>query len=315
LKHGRTLDSPGRIGIVTVTYNSGAYLDAFFQSCYLQNMAEWRLYAIDNASADDSAAQLNAAAAHDPRIVVTLNAHNGGIAEGNNQGIVQALEDGCEWVLLLNNDTTFPSALFADLVSACEQMTWAVCVPKIHYDTPAGHIWFGGGGFNPRRGHTGFHTSKDELDKGQCDTPGTIDYSPTCCMLVHRSVFDKVGLMDESYFVYFDDTDFCWRLRQHQIAIGYWPAATLVHKVGGSTGGGDSPFTARMTARNRLYFLKKYFGPAKARLWSLVFVPYYAARYLLRRWNPACFRASIEGTLAYAKMQPRIPRMAPSSRP
>lgn len=295
------------IGVVTVTYNSERYLPAFFASCWSQTVDRHRVYCIDNASTDGTVAAL--AKQTDPRLQVTLNSTNVGVAEGNNQGIVQALLDGCEWVLLLNNDTTFPPTLLRQLVEACETQRWQAVVPKMHFDAPAGAIWYGGGSFNPRRGHTGFHIGRGEPDRGQFDTPKRMDYAPTCCMLLHRSVFEKVGLMDETYFVYYDDTDYCWRMRQHGQALGYWPAATLVHKVGGSTGGVSSPFTVRITARNRLYFLRKHFGFWSPWLWLLVFLPYYAGRYLISSWHPAAFKASLSGSLAFGKMVPRVPSL------
>jgi GT2 family glycosyltransferase len=293
------------IGVVTVTYNSAAFLDEFVRCCAMQSLADFKVYCIDNDSRDGTPPALRAIS--DPRWRITLNQANLGVAEGNNQGIIQALRDGCEWVLLLNNDTSFPAGFFRQLLDACIHSSWRVVVPKIHYDTPAGHIWYAGGGFNPRRGYTGFHTCKGERDNGQRDQLETTEYAPTCAMLVHRSVFEQVGLMDESYFVYFDDTDFCWRLRQAGIPIGYWPNVTLIHKVGGSTGGESSPFFARMTARNRLYYLRKHFGVWQAWGWTPVFLAYYVGRYLLRGWKPACFKASLDGTFSYRSLSPRIP--------
>jgi hypothetical protein len=295
------------IGIVTVTYNSAKYLDAFFRSCTGQTLTNFRLYAIDNASSDSSATDLVAREQEDSRVRTIFNTRNLGVAAANNQGIVRALREGCEWVLLLNNDTSFAPDFLAQLSLGHQVSGRNVIVPKIHYDTPVGHIWYAGGGFNAWRGHTGYHSGLGQRDDGQFDRSCVVDYAPTCAMLVHRDVFARVGLMDETYFVYFDDTDFCWRLRQHDIEIGYWPAAMLVHKVGGSTGGTSSPFTAEFTARNRLYFLRKHFGKIAPRLWIAVFVPYYALRYLLLSWNPACFRASIRGSLAYTAMTPCQP--------
>jgi len=302
------------IGVVTVTFNSESFLPEFFASCRTQTLANFRLYAIDNASRDGSAAALLQEAKTEPRLHVIVNKDNVGVAAGNNQGILQALADGCEWVLLLNNDTLFSPALFQQLLDACEQQQWPVVVPKMYFDAPRDSVWYGGGYFNTVRGHTGYHLRMGEKDLGQFDTPTTMDYAPTCCMLVKRSVFETIGLMDETYFVYFDDTDFCWRLRQHKQALGYWPAATLVHKVGGSTGGVTSPFTVRITARNRLYFLRKHFGWWSPWLWLLAFIPYYAGRYLLLKWSPANVRTSIEGSMAFIKLAPHEPPLPPRRR-
>ena len=243
------------------------------------------------------------------RYSIVANDDNRGVAAGNNQGIVKALDAGCEWILLLNNDTIFPPQLFRHLVSACEAKKWRVVVPKMYFNFPPRAIWYGGGGFDSKKGYTGFHLGTEEVDVGQYDLQKTVDYAPTCCMLIHRTVFEQVGLMDESYFAYFDDTDFCWRLRKVGIPIGYAPGCPLIHKVGGSTGGTASVFYARLTARNRLYFLRKHFSRSAPVRWLAVFLPYYVYRYLLRTWNPRAFRASIAGTLAYRGMKENTPQL------
>jgi GT2 family glycosyltransferase len=298
------------IGIVTVTYNSADFLAGFIDSCARQEESRYRVYCIDNDSRDNTAAVL--ASVNDARWIVTLNESNVGVAEGNNQGVLQALNDGCEWVLLLNNDTIFEPDFLGQLVDACGTNEWRVVVPKIHFDEPAGHIWYGGGGFNPRRAHTGYHVGKGQLDQGQCDAEATVDYSPTCAMLIHRSVFYDVGLMDESYFVYFDDTDFCWRLRQAGVDIGYTAKTSLVHKVGGSTGGGTSPFGAYMTARNRLYFVRKFWGYWRAIAWAPVFIMYYLARYLIIQRSWKCFTESLRGTFDFSRVKGRVPSLPAS---
>lgn len=298
-----------KIGIVTVTYNSAGFLAEFEQSLREQTHANWTVYCIDNASADATPALLDAM--DDPRWRITLNENNTGVAAGNNQGILQALQDRCDWVLLLNNDTSFDPRFLKQLLEGCRSRQWRVAVPKIHFDEPKGSIWYGGGGFNPRRGHTGFHTGIGEPDEGQFDAVTTVAYSPTCSMIIGSDVFSEVGLMDESYFVYFDDTDFCLRLERAGIEIGYWPGATLIHKVGGSTGGGASPFTAKMTSRNRLYYLRKHFGTLAALAWMPIFLVYYFVEHGLMKGNLAALKASFKGSFSYFAMRPNEPRLDP----
>jgi GT2 family glycosyltransferase len=294
------------VGVVTVTYNAAIFLDEFFQSCSGQDSVDYKVYCIDNASSDLTCQFLRTI--KDERWNITFNQNNVGVARGNNQGIIQALSEGCEWVLLLNNDTVFDSCFFERLLESSRQHNWSVVVPKIYLDTPKNHIWYGGGGFKSTRGFTGFHEHINELDEGQCDSDKTVDYSPTCAMLIHKNVFGNVGLMDESYFVYFDDTDFCWRLHKAGLAIGYTGQATLVHKVGGSTGGGGSVFTAHITARNRLFFIKKHFGSAAAWFWIPVFLLYYLAKYVpVQKWS--LLRASIAGTFAFRRIVSNEPKL------
>ena len=293
------------VGVVTVTYNAASFLPGFMKSCAAQTHSSFTIYCHDNLSTDGTQAAL--AEFNDPFLQLTLNGSNLGYAAANNHAIRQALHDGCEWILLLNNDTTFHPTLFAGLIAAARQSKWSAVVPKVLFDQPTDHLWFAGGHFNRLKGHTGAHVGYGELDQGQHDSSCRIDFAPMCCMLIHRSVFDAVGLLDEAFFVYYEDTDYCWRMREHRIALGYWPHESLVHLVGGSTGGIDSPFTSFMAARNRLFFIKKHLGAASAMGWSVVFVPYYVVRHLLKRWNPASFAASIRGTFTYASMRSSIP--------
>lgn len=297
-----------KVGIVTVTYNSEPYLEQFFSSLLGQDYSKTHTYVIDNLSKDNTVSLLNTKYCIGDKYTVVANDNNLGVAAGNNQGILMALSEGCEWILLLNNDTTFPSNFLSELIASSSQLGRRVTVPKIYFDNPSGHIWYGGGGFNPRRGYTGYHTGIGEPDHGQFDIESIVDYSPTCAMLIHQSVFIDVGLMDESYFVYFDDTDFCWRLKQLSIPIGYTPSTSLVHKVGGSTGGSESPFTIRMTSRNRLYFLRKHFGVIRANLWMPVFLLYYFVQFI-KTGNFACLKASLFGSFEYHRMMPNEPRI------
>lgn len=299
-----------KVGVVTVTYQSSAFIPAFLQSLCAQSHENFLLYVIDNASRDDSADLIRQSTDHRVRLIA--NGENVGVAKGNNQGIQAALEDGCELVLLLNNDTTFDSKLLEKLIRAYATHPWGAVVPKIIFNTPPNTIWYGGGHFQWRRGYSGEHWGMYKADSGQFDAPCTADYSPTCCMLVPRSTLEKVGLMDESFFVYFDDTDFCWRIRQSNLLIGYWPEATLVHHVGGSTGGDASPFSIFHVARNRMYFLKKHFSPLLVSIWHLIFNIYYRYQFRIRRPNKCLYHAAISGLNEYKIMKPQIPTIAES---
>lgn len=302
--------SKALVGIVTVTYNSAPFLREFAESCVAQTVNGYYVYCIDNNSRDETAEILDAI--QDDRWRIVLNSENIGVAAGNNQGILRALSDGCEWILLLNNDTRFEAVLLETLISACRVHGWNAVVPKIHYDKPAGSIWYGGGGFNWWKGFSGYHIAMGKRDVGQCDAPCTVEYAPTCAMLVHRDVFQKIGLMDETYFVYFDDTDFCWRLKTAGVTLGYCADVTVVHKVGGSTGGAKSAFSAFYVSRNRMYFLRKHFGAIVAWTWAPVFISVYVIRYIAKWWDYACVKASIRGTFSWGAMKPKIPEIPTS---
>lgn len=252
-----TNGGPGRakIGVVTVTYNSAAVIDGFMQSALQQTHADFILYIVDNASKDATLRRLENFI--DPRIRIIANSENLGVAEGNNQGIRLSREAACDFVLLINNDTEFGPDLFAAMIQASDRHKADLLVPKMMFFEPKNVIWCAGGRYNPWRGFITVHGGEGEIDRGQYDQAVPIKYAPTCCMLIRSPVFDRVGLMDSHYFVYFDDTDFCWRANKQGLRFWYDPSGTLYHKVSSLTGGSVSEFTIRYATRNKIYFVLK----------------------------------------------------------
>ncbi|MBV9625973.1 MAG: glycosyltransferase family 2 protein, partial [Acidobacteria bacterium] len=214
------MDSPAKIGVVTVTYNSGPVIRDFMKSLATQSYRDFLLYVVDNASADETLSLV--AEYPDARTVTIRNRANLGVAEGNNIGIRAALRDGCSAVLLLNNDTTFGPDVISRLEEGLRKYRCEMIVPKILYFEPADRIWSAGGSFSRLRGRSK-HSGFGKKDKGQLDQPRAVDYSPTCCMLIKREVFERIGIMDANYFLYFDDTDFCLRARRAGIRLVYCP--------------------------------------------------------------------------------------------
>lgn len=250
-----------KVAVVTVTYNSEPVIDGFMQSLLRQTHEEFVLFLIDNASRDRTLALV--ANYSDSRIVVVANEQNLGVAEGNNQGIRRALDGGFDHVLLINNDTEFDQGLLAGMLEAMQQHKADMLVPKMMFFEPKTAIWCAGGYFKPWMGYVTGHSGEGREDRGQFDAARRIPYAPTCCMLVGIGVFGRVGVMDERYFVYGDDTDFCWRARRVGCALWYDPRQVLYHKVSSLTGGSQSDFTARFATRNKVYFALKNLGPLR----------------------------------------------------
>jgi GT2 family glycosyltransferase len=247
-----------QIGVVTVTYNSAGVLLDFLRCMAAQTHREYILFAVDNASQDDTLSILRGCS--DNRIRIIANSENRGVAEGNNQGIRAALESRCASVLLINNDTEFGPTLVAQLDEGLnEHLVEMTCPKMMFYDDPE-RIWAAGGKFQPWRAHRSIHLGEGEIDCGQYDKPRLITYVPTCCVLIKREVFERVGVMDERYFVYWDDTDFMYRSMKAGVKLLYLPQAKLLHKVASLTGGSMTPFAIRYGTRNSLYFLLKHFG-------------------------------------------------------
>jgi GT2 family glycosyltransferase len=259
-------EATARVGLVTVTYNSGGVIDDFLRSVLSQDHRNFILYLVDNASSDDTLAR---ARLHpDGRIRVLESGENVGFAAGCNLGMRAALAEGCSHVLLINNDTVFDSHLICALLSAEAQLAADIVVPKILRHGEAGRVWSAGGGFDRLRGYASFHIGEDEVDSGQYERPRRVEFAPGCCMLLSRNAIGRLGYFDERYFVYTEDADYCWRARALGMTLWYTPAASLLHKVSSLTGGG-SPFSVRYTTRNRVLFLRKNLPAYAAFGWLL----------------------------------------------
>ena len=288
-----------KIGVVTITYNGGAVIDGFIRSLLAQTHSNFIVYIVDNASSDDTLNRLENYS--DPRIVVLANMNNKGVAAGNNQGIEAALKDECELILLINNDTEFGSELIDTLIAEKVRNQCSMVAPKIYfYDDPL-RIWYAGGFFSQRRAYMCGHYGLREIDSGQYDHLNQVAYAPTCCLLIDKDVFSSVGMMNEKYFVYVDDQDFCYRAYKMGETLFFIPNAKLYHKESHSTGGVTSRFGARYATRNQVYFIRMNFRPPIRWFWIVVFQSYINLWLLNRRDTPAIYKikqqAFIEGLL------------------
>jgi GT2 family glycosyltransferase len=254
----------GTIGVVTVTYNSGSVLEPFLQSLVAQTYRNFILYAVDSGSIDNSIALLDAW--KDERLRVIPNESNVGIAEGDNQGIRAALADGCDYILLLNNDVEFEPETFAILVAQLNALDCDLLAPKILYADRV-HIWSAGGTFKVLKGYLGSLKGEGERDCGQYETPVLIHFAPGCCILARNKVFERIGVMDVKYFVYHEDSDFLFRAWRAGLKMSYTPRARIFHKVSSLTGGSKSTFSIRYNARGHVYFMLKNLGVMRCLLY------------------------------------------------
>lgn len=270
-----------KIGIVTVLYRSESVLRDFFKSLDKQTYKEFILYVIDNNSPDNSlklSKELKQQVNFETKIIE--NSENYGIAKGNNIGIIQALADGCQYILLSNNDIKLETHAIEKLLIGMEQEKMNLAVPKIYfYGTNL--IWAAGGKFKYISGgtaHIGYH-KEDCLKWNQ---RYKVNYSPTCFMLIRSNIFHNIGLMDEAYFVYYDDTDFIYRCRKQKERIIYIPESIIHHKESTCTGGTKSDFTLYYNARNAVYFALKNFTLFHCCITAIAYFIYY---WFIRRYN------------------------------
>ena len=239
------------MSIITVNYNG--YKDTCELIDSIPFNEDMEVIVVDNGSIEDETIILQA---RYPYIKAIRSDQNRGFAGGNNIGIKASKG---KYIYLVNNDTIFkdfnPQILINRLESS--QKTGVVC-PKIRFTWGNNPIQFSG--YTPlspitiRNKAIGF----GEEDKCQYDTPHQTTYAHGAAMMLKREVIDKVGLMPECFFLYYEELDWSMMIARAGYEIWYEPASTIYHKESQSTGQ-DSPLRTYYLTRNRLLLVKRNF--------------------------------------------------------
>lgn len=204
---------------------------------------------VDNNSPDNSLDVLSSVKG----ITLISSEVNGGFSYGNNLGIKYAMEHNCSSVILLNNDTVVEKDFFAQIFHGDG---YSVNVPKIYYYSNPDILWYAGGKIDFKRGRQ-VHFGENVKDGDEFFKEQDVDYASGCCMMIPRKVLEKVGLLAEEYFMYWEDMDYSLRLKEAGIKIHYLPNAKVWHKVGMS-GGSESEMAIYYSNRNRFFLMNKY---------------------------------------------------------
>lgn len=226
---------------------------------------------VDNASSDGSGARLHDAFPHIPFIQMEENA---GYTGGNNAGIRWALGDGCDYVMVLNNDTEVAPDMVRQLVLAAESREKVGAVgPKILFAEDPTRIWFGGGDFSRTRA-MGFHRLEGATDP---DPEGgeveEVTFLTGCCLLIPAPVAREFGGFEEDFFVYMEDTDLSLRLTTAGYRLLYQPAARMIHKISMTQGTEPGIFQLFLSVRNRRRLARRRYGPMDRLRFNLFFYP------------------------------------------
>ncbi len=249
-----------KLAIILVNYNGKLYNEACIESI-LGGKDSWdkKIIVVDNASKDDSMQILREQYVTDSRIELLYLEDNYGFSYANNVGIKKAVTEGADYVLLLNNDTEIAPDMLARLEECAARHPGSMIAPKIYYSDHREVIWSAGGEVSPiiRKAR---HIGLDQADQGQFEEETEIGFATGCALLIPASVIEKAGVLDERFFLYYEDTEYSFRLQKLGISIYYCPRAVMYHKVGASSKGADSPLCAYYIARNWLLCNKKHLG-------------------------------------------------------
>lgn len=218
-----------------------------------------KIIVVDNGSTDGSAATLKT---QYPELILIENKINLGYAKGNNIGIKWAIQNGGDYIWLLNNDTIVDSRALINLVQVAEENPSSGIVgSKIYQIGNQKRIWFAGATINWGKGLSS-HLGINEIDMGQYNKVRVVDRVAGCSMLVKKKVCEEVGLLDENYFLYVEEVDWCVRARKHGFKILFVPTSIIFHKLSATVskiGPWETVYNYYNT-RNFLYLTKKSFS-------------------------------------------------------
>lgn len=221
---------------------------------------------VDNGSTDDSVAVIKK---EHPWVDLIPTGQNLGFTGGNNVGIRYAIKEGADIVWLLNNDTlvhpdvlSFVAAFQDPMVGAVGSKIYFAPGHEFHHDrykqSERGKVFWYAGGLVDWANMYASHRGVDEVDKGQYDTEMETPFITGCSMAVRASLVEKIGALDDKYYLYLEDLDWCLRIQGAGYRTLYYPMSVVWHVNAGSSGKPGNPLHEYYFTRNRLLLGMRY---------------------------------------------------------
>lgn len=256
---------PKKVSIISVNYNHSHVTDAMLDSVYAYNTyAPLEIIVVDNGSKDNP---VPAWQQKYPGVTFVRSEANLGFAGGNNLGIQHATGD---YLFFINNDTEITPGLIETLVATLEQHPeCGIISPKIRYYDKPDMLQYAG--FTPMDYYTCRNKciGQFETDNGQYDNlTGETGYIHGAAMMLPRTAMEKAGLMPENYFLYYEEMDWCEKVKRAGYTIRINMQALIYHKESISVGA-KSAMKEFFMNRNRILFIRRNCGFAtRAIFWT-----------------------------------------------
>ena len=254
-----------KVSIIILNWNGWKDTLECLQSVQKINYPNFHILVVDNGSTDESLVEIRRAF---PDVALLETGKNLGYAGGNNAGIARALALQAEFVLLLNNDTIVdPNILTAFVEAACAFPSAGIFGAKSYYYSKPDTIWSLGGKWDKDTSEIMF-ISQGEIDTAASKVqPFEVDYVIGCALFCRVAMIQKLGMMEEAFFLNFEEMDWCYRARSAGYLSYSVPAAKLWHKVSVSFGGAESPMWKYFMTRNELLWASRHLSlPERARV-------------------------------------------------
>ncbi len=251
------------IGLVTVNYNQYQLTREFLDSLSKVEESKNITVFISDVSTKNEEFKIG----RYPMKVVLKRLSNRGYAFGINQGVKYFQKHNINQFCAINNDIFFDNKFFVEAKNGFQKGD--IFGGKIYYapgyeyhkkykKNEIGKVLWYAGGINDWKNVFTNHRGVDEVDHGQYDKLEETDFITGCLLFFNEKVVDKVGLWEEKYFLYYEDSDFCERAKKAGFKLLYNPKIVIYHKNAQSTGGSGSLLHSRYQRKNRLIFGLKY---------------------------------------------------------
>jgi GT2 family glycosyltransferase len=267
-----------KVVVVVLNWKGEADTAECLDSLERDTSAAHTVLLMDNCSPDGSGDRLHA---RYPALPYLKTSKNLGYAGGNNVGVTWALEQGADYVMVLNNDTVVQPGCIGQLLAALEQESgMAAVAPTIVDHARPALMWYAGGHFSIGKALGISHRTPP--------TPTTSSLVPCtfltgCCFLVRAEAWRTIGPFREDFFAYVEDAEWSRRAVVSGRTLGWVPAARIAHKVP-APGTPDSPFQIELRDRNRRRLVRDGYSVVEALRFACWFWPtraVTAVRYLL----------------------------------
>ena len=257
-----------QVAIVILNWNGWSDTLACLASVAGLTYQNYRVIVVDNGSEDDSLSHLRKFVAPFALTLIETG-RNLGYAGGNNVGVRTALANGAHFILILNNDTTVAPDLLEQLICAADTHPRAgVFGARLFYASDPTRIWFDGARWNSQSMRLSWP------GQGACETdlPTSIketDYVCGAALFFRAEAAQQIGLLDEAFFLVWEEVDWCFRARKAGWQNLVVPAAKVWHKIGVSFGDESSPLRTYFSIRNEMLWASRHVPLfARLRLWA-----------------------------------------------
>ena len=240
-----------------------------------------KMIVLDNQSTDDSVTVIQSVY---PEVQIIRLEKNLGYAGNNNIGIEIAMKQGADWIFVLNDDTILDENCLAKLVEVGESdPKIGILGPLVYHHSEPTVIQSAGGMLG--KYWQSIHLGKDEPDQGQFDLPHPVEWISGCAILGRREAIERAGMLDSSFFLYWEETEWCVRVARAGWKIFNVPQAHIWHK-GVQRNYEPKPYFTYYGTRNHLCILEKHHAPLQVKLYVWInYIRTITSWSLKPKWN------------------------------